>query len=225
MAGYTKLASSAAASIESADEEAASSSPDANSRSSCNFLAAVLQKLGLNSSGGSDPDWHARVQEAWWYRISCFMYCVAGGVTLLRPEPLERHMVFPWRVMGLSVFFNGFASYMADVETWGRPSVWKAIDLVFATSNSLMQIGIVATAAFGGATFPWPSPAFLGAGVAIALVCKQRAAAAMRDGNCDAFLRWHAAWHYTLPAGAVIGQCWLHRACDYSWTGGCACAT
>ena len=184
-------------------------------------MLGLLVRLGLAgpTSDCSEPDWRSRVQEAWWYQASSFAYCVAGGVTLLQPEPLARHMVFPWRAMGLAVVINGFASYMADVETWGRPSAWKSVDRLLATSNSLVQIAIVTLAFLTDATFPWPSPTILGSGVLIALLCKRRAAAAMRDGDCDAYLRWHAAWHYALPIGAVIGQCWLHRACDYSWEG------
>ena len=190
-------------------------------------LLATLDRLGLavsgdDATGGCNPEWRSRVEEAWWYRSSSFAYCAAGGVTLLRPEPLERHMAFPWRVMGMSVFANGFASYMADVETWGRPSPWKAIDRLLATTNSLIQVAIVVMACTTDATFPWPSPTILGTGVLIALACKRRAALALRDGDCEAYLRWHAAWHYTLPLGAIVGQCWLHRACDWTWAG-CVC--
>ena len=75
--------------------------------------------------------------------------------------------------------------------------------------------------------FPWPSPAILGSGVLVALLCKRRAAAAMRDGDCDGYLRWHAAWHYTLPAAAIAGQLQLHTPCDYASFGygsDCVCA-
>ena len=55
-------------------------------------LLTVLNCLGLAASGdeatgGCNPEWRARVGEAWWYRISSFAYCAAGGVTLLLPEP------------------------------------------------------------------------------------------------------------------------------------------
>ena len=231
-ASYTKLVRSPSE-IELASEEDAADGPqppsDATAKSSWCSLLAVLDQLGFatsgdSSTGGCDPEWQSRVDEAWWYQVSSFAYCAAGSVTLLRPEPLERHMAFPWRVMGVAVFANGFASYMADVETWGRPSPWKGIDRLLATTNSLIQVAIVVLAFCTDATFPWQSPAILGTGVLTGLACKRRAATALRDGDCDAYLRWHAAWHYTLPLGAIVGQCWLHKACDYTWGVGSGCA-
>lgn len=128
-------------------------------------------------------------------------------------------------MMGLMIFSNGFFSYMADVETWGRPSIWKPLDRLLATTNSLLQIAIVATGSLGGATFPPLPVGVLGVSVALALACKQRAAAAYRRGDCASYLRWHAAWHYTLPFGAILAQCLLHRPCDHSMLsqGRCAC--
>jgi hypothetical protein len=190
------------------------------------WLAVLLRWLGLAAPPDEYHDWRAVVQDTWWYQLSCFAYCAAGGLLLLRPEPLERHMaLFPWRCMGLSVFANGFVSYMADVETWGRVSVWRTIDHFLATTNSVLQIVIVVAAAMGAAETPFPleSVGTLGASVLVALACKHRASAAMRRGHCEGYLRWHAAWHYTLPTGAVAAQAVLHRACDYQ-RGGCACA-
>ena len=77
--------------------------------------------------------------------------------------------------------------------------------------------------AAGQATFPLESVACLGSGVLVGLACKQRASRALRDGDCDAYLRWHAAWHYTLPVGAVLGQLVLHHPCDYSFWPSCNC--
>ena len=101
--------------------------------------------------------------------------------------------------------------------------MWKATDLLLATTNLLLQLAIVITTCLGGATFPIESYGCLGTGVLVALACKQRAATAMRNGQCDAYLRWHAAWHYSLPIFAVAGQAVLHRACDYSLEASCAC--
>ena len=67
--------------------------------------------------------WRSAVEQAWWYRASPFAFCAAGGLLVLRPEPLERGLpLFPWRCTGLAIVVNGFASFMGDVETWGRPS-------------------------------------------------------------------------------------------------------
>ena len=186
-------------------------------------LSRVLVMLGFSSVGAEPAEWRAQVDASPIYMLSCFAYCAAGGVTVLKPEPLERHMLFPWRFMGLMIFANGFFSYMSDVETWGRPSIWKPMDRLLATLNCLIQVAIVAIAASGKATFPWQSPAILGTGVVLALMCKQRAAASFRRRDCGAYLFWHAAWHYTLPLFAIAGQCILHTRCDYFMTSSCGC--
>lgn len=186
-------------------------------------LGALLTCIGLAPTCSEPAEWRPRVEASPVYMLSCFAYCAAGGLTVLKPEPLERHMLFPWRFMGLMVFANGFFSYMSDVETWGRPSIWKPLDRMLATLNSLIQMAIVAIAASGSASFPWESPAVLGTGVLLALVCKQRAAAAMSRLDCDAYLMWHAAWHYTLPLFAILAQLVLHERCDYSLSSSCAC--
>ena len=163
------------------------------------------------------PEWHDRVDACFWYRASPFAYCVAGGLLVVRPEPLERGLpLFPWRCTGLAVVCNGFLSFMADVQTWGRRSAWKTADRVIATVNTLLQVAVVVLCCMGYSNFPIESPLCLGTGVALALVCKQRSAAALRRGDCDAYLLWHSAWHYFLPAGAVLGQLVLHRRCDYA---------
>lgn len=190
-----------------------------------NVLDRALKALGFAPESDEPPEWRADVSDAPVYMASCFAYCAAGGLLLLHPEPLERHMAFPWRLMGLMVFANGFFSYMADVETWGRTSRWKAADRLLATTNTLLQIAIVASACMGHASFPVESVALLFTGVATGLVCKHRASASMRRGDCESFLRWHAAWHYTLPLGAILGQLVLHRKCDYSFATSCACAS
>ena len=175
--------------------------------------------LEPSAAEGDDlfPEWRDRVEESTWYRASPFAYCVAGGLLVLRPEPLERGLpLFPWRCTGLMVVFNGFLSFMADVETWGRPSGWKVADRVMATSNTLLQMGVVVLCCLGYSEFPLESPACLGTGVVLALICKQRSAAAVRRGDCEAYLWWHSLWHYLLPAGAVAGQLVLHRPCDYA---------
>ena len=190
------------------------------------LFGRVLGFLGLTPKiPNLHPEWKDAVDAAPWYTVSCFSYCVAGGLLLLRPEPLERHLqLFPWRVVGLSIFTNGMLSYMSDVETWGRLSGWKSADRVLATINSLLQVLVVVLACLGQSTFPPEPVAALGTGVATALLCKHRASAAMERADCDAYLRWHAAWHYTLPLGAVVGQLLLHRPCDYAFRPEESCA-
>ena len=220
---YSKVPSTAASLADSSDSSAEPSErllplpPSSPPASHC---------CGLNAPDSIEAALSSRVTDAWWYQASCFSYCAAGGLLLLHPEPLERHMPnFPWRCMGLSVFANGFFSYMADVETWGRPSSWKSADRFLATFNSLLQIGIVVACCLGVPTTPFPreSVGLLGAGVAVALVCKQRGSAAFRRGDFEAYVVWHSLWHYILPAAAVGAQLILHRRCDWRFGASCAC--
>ena len=188
-------------------------------------LQATLSRLGLAANGGCDPEWAAIVQGTWWYAASCFAYCAAGGLLLLHPEPVERHMsAFPWRLMGLSVFANGFFSYMGDVETWGRSSAWKSADRVLATTNTVLQIVIVGLACAGVPERPFPleAVAALATGVVGALACKQRAASALQRVDVHAYMRYHSGWHYVMCLGAIVAQLLLHRRCDYA-AAGCAC--
>lgn len=205
------------------DEEAAGASnePPHSSIWLSDMLKTVLVHLGFAAESNSEPaEWLPKVHAARWYGLSSFAYSAAGGLLLLKPEPLERHMkFFPWRVVGLMVFANGFVSYLSDVDKWGQPSFWKPLDRLLATVNALLQIAVIIVAGAGGASFPIQAPVLLGTGITIGLACKQRASAAFKRGDCDAYLRWHAAWHYTLPCGAILGQLTLHQLCDYSWKG------
>ena len=163
------------------------------------------------------PEWREPMLQHRPYVASPFAYCLAGGLLALRPEPLERGLpLFPWRVTALSIVLNGFLSFMADVETWGRPSAWRVADRVFATTNTVLMATVVLLGMLGHTHFATESVACLGSGVAVGLVCKQRASAAMARADCDGFLLWHSLWHYTLPFGAILGQLVIHRACDYA---------
>ena len=178
---------------------------------------------GLLAGVPEDPSWKVCIDASWAYQVSCFMYCLAGGLLLLRPEPLERRLqVYPWRFVGLSVYFNGFCSYMADAVTWGQPqSIWKKIDVAFASTNTLLQIVIVILCLMGMASFPPAPVACLGVGIFSGLFFKQRGAEAQREHDCTAYLRWHTLWHLSIPLGALLGQLVLYEECD--WSASCPC--
>ena len=152
-------------------------------------------------------EWGQAVQRAQWYRLSSFSYCAVGLLTLFRPEPFQACApFFPTRTMGASIFVNGLFSYMGDVATWGWHSFWKTADVILATINTLVQVAIVVLGAVGVASFPLAAAGTLAVSIVVALGCKFRAGRARRRGDCDAFLFWHSAWHYTLPLGAAVGS-------------------
>ena len=185
-----------------------------------NVLDRALKALGFAPESDEPPEWRADVSDAPVYMASCFAYCAAGGLLLLHPEPLERHMAFPWRLMGLMVFANGFFVHGGRRDV-GR--IEKAADRLRQQQHSPADCH--RGSRHGHASFPVESVALLFTGVATGLVCKHRASASMRRSDCESFLRWHAAWHYTLPLGAILGQLVLHRKCDYSFATSCACAS
>ena len=191
--------------VEAAEADSAASAaafvPPATS-----LLDGLLARLGFEPGSDEPPEWRPADEQSRAYCASCFAYCAAGGLLLLRPEPLERHMSFPWRPMGLMIFANGFFSYMADVECWGRPSSWKAVDRLVATTNTLLQFALVLLHLLGPMSFPRDMVSVFTVSLLVAVACKRRAALALQRRDRDAYLRWHTAWHVVLPAGAVIGQ-------------------
>ena len=78
--------------------------------------------------------------------------------------------------------------------------------MILATINTLVQVAIVVLGATGVASFPLAAAGTLAVSIVIALGCKFRAGRARKRGDCDAFLFWHSAWHYTLPLGAAVGS-------------------
>ncbi len=113
-------------------------------------------------------EWTVKVQAVWWYRVSSLAYCIPGSLAAIRPEPLAQFVsallratdapvprvlskpivaqaypccaLFPFRLMGIAVTLNGFASYAADVIYYGEAeSAWKRIDVWLATSNTIVQ--------------------------------------------------------------------------------------
>ena len=131
--------------------------------------------------------WRKAVHGTWWYRVSSLTYCVAGSPVVFKPEIISRYgrhaccrAAWPFRLMGLCIIANGLVSYMGDVVTWGRPSVWKSIDVAMATTNTLIQLAIVGAQCAGWLRMPVLPCVVLAIGIVAALVCKR---CATDDGN------------------------------------------
>merc|ERR1711920_265370 len=108
-----------------------------------------MEQRSLLHAGHAPAEWQSRINRSWWYRISSFSYCVAGGLAAVRPEPLYYYAKsdcpwFPFRMMGIGIALNGLISYMSDVVMWdAAKSCWKQVDVLLATSNTLVQVLIM----------------------------------------------------------------------------------
>ena len=137
---------------------------------------------------------------------------VSGSLAAVRPEPLARHAVpccadFPFRCMGVAITLNGFASFAADVIHIGHPqTIWKPIDVVLATGNTIVQMLIATLQLLGLTSFPPLAGSVFAASVCAALYCKRRSARAVAEQDCEGAILWHAMWHYSLPGGALLAQ-------------------
>ncbi len=79
----------------------------------------------------------------------------------------------PFRLLGLCIIANRPVPYMGDVVTWGRPSVWKSIDVVMATTNTLIQLAIVGAQCAGWLRMPTLPCIVHAVGIVAALICKR----------------------------------------------------
>ena len=90
----------------------------------------------------------------WWYVLPCWSYSCAGLVTLWHSSGvlLRGSEQIPWRLKGAVLCFQGLASFMNDVATWGQmESPWKLTDVALASTLTLLQVLIVLVAVAG----PW----------------------------------------------------------------------
>merc|ERR1712032_520589 len=171
----------------------------------------LYQERSVLHAGLVPAEWRSRIDRTWWYRVSSFTYCVAGGFTAVRPEPLYYYARsgcpwFPFRTMGVGIALNGLISYMSDVVMWGKQSWWKHADVMLATINTVVQVLIMLLQICGVVSFPTVPATLHAISICVAIYCKRRAVQATTKLDCDGCLKWHAAWHYSLPAGALAAQ-------------------
>ena len=98
-------------------------------------------------------EWRRDALQSRWYTHSCASYSLAGLLLLWmclsgRGDSLpslwsslsQRGSIEAYTVLSLLLVLNGILSYMADVHTFGRKSVWKDADVVCSTVNLVVQI-------------------------------------------------------------------------------------
>ena len=160
------------------------------------------------------------------YRLSCFGYSIVGALLIIYAEPLSHcDAGFWWSVLGAALLLQGVASYMNDVVSWGRPSVWKSIDPKMASTLFLLAgpllgvrsaMGLFSTPSSSSTIRIWLT------GCAFSFLCKCMGARASwrgrgggLDSSCEELMGWHVGWH-GLPVFAVF--CILDLAYGFTWT-------
>ena len=144
------------------------------------------------------------------YKLSCFAYCAAGVAVLARNEWLLSFAepccpTFPFRLLGLSVFVNGFTSYQADVLTFGEnQSLWKLADVLLACTNVVFVSALAVLNVLGPMSFPAKATSAFVAGLIASLLCKVQSTRAQKVHDKAGFIFWHTLWHAFLPFGGVL---------------------
>jgi len=128
--------------------------------------------------------WRPAVDCAWWYRASPLAFSLLGVHTLCSQHLLTPFAAwFPWRTLGVQSLLQGPLSYMADVGTWGRRSVWKQLDCLSACILFSTAAGIPLFQLVGWMNFPPDILAFNVVCVLGAIVSKVNSSIALGQGR------------------------------------------
>jgi len=133
--------------------------------------------------------------------------------------PLHTYRRLCRRERGLPHSFPGEAliwltqsmlTYYSDVATLGQDSLWHGLDRVHAYSFTATRAVFTVFAYWHYGSYSTLQIVILATGLAIGLCCIRLSWLAVMRRRCRPFLRWHAAWHASLPAAAVLIAL-LHR--------------
>ena len=141
------------------------------------------------------------------YRYSAGGYSFAGLLLLLFADRMRSYDAGVWWcALGMALVVQGAVAYLGDVQSWGRPSVWKQLDPLLA-STLFLAFGpwLGARSLLGHFVVPRSTLSLWLAGCALALFAKAKAAQASRRAapRLEEMLAWHTLWH-ALPFLAVF---------------------
>ena len=166
-----------------------------------------------------------------WFKASTAMFAFMGACTWRQRAALSSHAPWvPWGLFAAHGVVQSLLSYMADVQTCGRRSLWKVADCLGATVMMAVGLAILVGSLAGTATFPPELACTFALATAGAVACKARGSAALAAGRikqqqqrsgesgravprraveeplAQAYWRFHSLWHM-LPC--VAGACML----------------
>jgi hypothetical protein len=184
------------------------------SMSGFKHFLAVAMDTALEFSEAEPTHWHPAVAASWWYRASPIAFSFLGAHVLCSLDALHAHspVWFPWKTVGLELLLQAVLSYMADVHTWGRRSMWKNADAIGACTMVLVAVCSPFLQLAGWTTYPSGMAMTFITVIIAALFCKRASSSALRAGRldprnvdlCNRFLKWHTAWHLLVPIGGSV---------------------
>ena len=169
----------------------------------------ILQRCisAIIFAGVAPFEWRSKVWAntplAIFYRLSSFFYNLVGVLAIVFHDQLQEYdRTFWWIPVGCLLNGQGVITYMADVRTWGTPSRWKKLGVVYATVLTLTcGPGIVIRGAIGLGHYPIAVPIAWTLSVTFAMFCKFMSTRSLRLELCEDYMFWHGLWH-SLPAYA-----------------------
>jgi hypothetical protein len=94
-------------------------------------------------------------------------------------------------------------THQSDVATLGEDSIWHAIDRLHAYTFTVLRAGYTLYAYWAWGAYSSTQAAVFVVGLVGALCMIRLSWWAVMRRDAAAFLRFHALWHFTLPATAL----------------------
>lgn len=94
-------------------------------------------------------------------------------------------------------------THKSDVVTLGEDSIWHAIDRLHAYAFTFLRAAYTFYAFYALGAYSQAQATVFFIGLATALCCIRLSWKAVMRRDAAAFLRWHALWHFFLPATAL----------------------
>ena len=153
----------------------------------------------------------------WWYKISSFSPTVLGlYIKYYKIYYIKKYGYFPWDIESILLICTGPLSYMGDVHTFGRYSLWKTADVVVCSSAVAIISTFIPLNILRKLYFPKKMNICFGIVKLLSLYCKLISGQELRKSDNDEtisaqrYILYHSLWHYIMCGGSIA--C-LHFTC------------
>ena len=159
--------------------------------------------------GATPSNWSSTIHDnqfiSIFYRISPLFYSI-GGITILflhsRLTLFDPY--FRWILFAAFLIFQGFISYMADVQFCGLNTYWQTFDIYLASFLTFIGGPLLLFRCFyANTTYPFIFKILWLLSIFFALYCKFMSKQAILTLNVQDYLFWHSLWH-CLPLYAIL---------------------